>query len=145
MITIACMLPRRRSIAAPSLTLREKVKTARRTSGMLPSRGSLYYIALMHGAHAMYRSSVEKSTKRTYKTTAELRWVKLTKRIVTDPFMRTKTNSTASWGPQLRQYDGNVGRNLRARILRVDAPQAAKITARYCVQLPDRLSKIPPE
>ena len=139
------MLPRRRSIAARSLTLREKVKTARRTtSGMLPSRGSLYYIALMHGAHAMYRSSVEKSTKRTYKT-AELRWVKLTKRIGTDPFMRTKKNSMASWRPQLRQYDGYVGRNLRARILRVDAPQAANITARYGVQLPVHHSEIPPE
>ena len=87
---------------------------------------------------------MEKSTKRTYKT-AKLRWVKLTKRIGTHPFMRTKINSTASWGPQLRQYDGKSGRNLRARILRVDAPQAAKITTHYCVQLPDRLSKIPPE
>ena len=37
----------------------------------------------------MYRSSVEKSTKTTYKT-AEWRWVKLTKRIGTDPYMRTK-------------------------------------------------------
>jgi hypothetical protein len=131
-------------------TLRANAKTARCTSGMHPSWGRqeaeprTYYKALMHGAHTMYRSSVEKSTKRTYKT-AELRWVKLTKRIVTDPFMCTKTNSTASWGPQLRQYDGNVGRNLRARIHRVDAPQVVKITARYCVQLRDRLSKIPPE
>ena len=32
----------------------------------------------------MYRSSVEKSTRKTYKT-AEKYWVKLTKRIGTDP------------------------------------------------------------
>ena len=51
------------------------------------SRG--YYKTLMHGAHAMYRSSVEKSTKRTYKT-AERRWMALTKRIGMDPFMRSK-------------------------------------------------------
>ena len=56
----------------------------------------------------MYRSSVEKkSTKRTYKT-AERRWVKLTKRIGTDPYMRTKNpawlagdlsfaNTTITW------------------------------------------------
>ena len=40
----------------------------------------------------MYRSSVEKSTRRTYKS-AERRWVKLTKRIGTDPFMRTKNQA----------------------------------------------------
>ena len=40
----------------------------------------------------MYRSSVEKSTQRTYKT-AERRWVKLTRRIGTDPFMRTKNHA----------------------------------------------------
>ena len=55
----------------------------------------------------MYRSSVEKSTKRTYKT-AELRWIKLTKRIGTDPFMCTQktawiaqdfcfANTTVTW------------------------------------------------
>ena len=72
--------------------LRDNVKTARRINGMHQSRGRLeeeprqYYRALMQGAHAMYRSSVEKSTKRTYKT-AERRWVKLTKRIETDPYM----------------------------------------------------------
>ena len=37
----------------------------------------------------MYRSSVEKSTRKTYKT-AEKYWVKLTRRIGTDPYMRTK-------------------------------------------------------
>jgi hypothetical protein len=68
----------------------------------------------------MYRSSVEKSTKRTYKT-AELWWVKLTnKRIGTDPFMRTKTiawlagelsfaNTTVTWeetcGGEIHQKD----------------------------------------
>ena len=40
----------------------------------------------------MYRSSVEKSTKGTYKT-AERRWVKLTRRIGTDPYMRTKSSA----------------------------------------------------
>jgi hypothetical protein len=71
----------------------------------MTSRG--YYKTLMHGAHAMYRSSVEKSTKRTYKT-AERRWMMLTKRIGTDPFMRSKTpvwlagdlsfaNTTVTW------------------------------------------------
>ena len=38
----------------------------------------------------MYRSSVEKSIKRTCKT-AELGWIALTKRIGMDPFMRSKT------------------------------------------------------
>ena len=55
----------------------------------------------------MYRSSVEKSTRKTYKT-AEKYWVKLTKRIGTDPYMRTKNpawlagdtsfaNTTITW------------------------------------------------
>ncbi len=51
----------------------------------------------------------------------------------------------ASWRTQLRQYDGYVGRNLRARILRVDAPQAVNITARYGVQLPVHHLEITPE
>ena len=61
----------------------------------------------MQGAYAIYRSSVEISTQRTYKT-AERRWVKLTKRIGTDPYMRTKNpawlagdlsfaNTTITW------------------------------------------------
>ena len=55
----------------------------------------------------MYRSSVEKSTKRTNKT-AEQRWMKLTRRIGTDPFMHTQktawlardlssANTTITW------------------------------------------------
>jgi hypothetical protein len=63
--------------------------------GRLEEEPRQYYRALMQGAHAMYRSSVEKSTKRTYKT-AERRWIQLTKRIGTH-----KEPRTASWGPQL--------------------------------------------
>ena len=69
------------------------------------SRG--YYKTLMHGAHAMYQSSLEKSTKRTYKT-AERRWMALPKRIGMNPFMRSKNpvwlagdlsfaNTTVTW------------------------------------------------
>ncbi len=43
----------------------------------------------MRGAHAMYRSSVEKTTRATYKS-ATTRWITLTKRIGTDPLMRRK-------------------------------------------------------
>ena len=61
----------------------------------------------MERTQLMYRSSVEKSTKRTYKT-AKRRWMALTKRIRTDPFMRLKSpvwlagdlsfaNTTVTW------------------------------------------------
>jgi hypothetical protein len=89
---------------------RANAKKARRPNGMYRSRGQeprQYYRALLRGAHAMYRSSVEKSTRKTYKT-AEKYWVKLTKRIGTDPYMRTKNpawlagdtsfaNTTITW------------------------------------------------
>ena len=107
--------------------LRNSAKNAQRTTGMHQTRGRLeeeprqYYRALMQGAHAMYRSSVEKSTKRTYKT-AERRWVKLTKRIGTDPYMRTKN---PAWLAGDLSFANNVGRNLCARIPRFDTSQAA--------------------
>jgi hypothetical protein len=89
---------------------RDYAKKARRPDGMYRPRGEeprQYYRVLLRGAHAMYRSSVEKSTRKTYKT-AEKYWVKLTKRIGTEPYMRTKNpawlaadtsfaNTTITW------------------------------------------------
>lgn len=61
------------------------------------------------------------------------------------PIYAHKKNGMANEGLMFHQYNDNVGRNVRARILRVDTPQIAQVTASYGVQLPVRHQKIPPE
>ena len=55
-----------------------------------------------------------------------------------------KKSRMASGGHKFHKHDDNVGRNMRARISRVDAPQTAKINAKHSVQLLVRHPKVPP-
>jgi len=93
----------------------------------------------------MYRSSVEKSTRKTYKT-AEQYWVKLTKRIGADHYMRTKNpaglaadisfaNTTITWEETcVLAFQESTRRS-----------KTAKINAKHSVELPVRHPKIPPK